>query len=60
MSFTKATGRTFENQVAVTGWRSTLHTVMVLFKLRIVFLLLMAANMPRNILLLVGTFLTPK
>jgi len=44
MSFTKATGRTFDNQVVVTGWRSTLHTVMVLFKLRIVFLLLMAAT----------------
>lgn len=43
MSFTKATERSFEG-VATTGWRSTLQTLMVLFKLRIVFLLLMAAT----------------
>ena len=43
MSLSKATERSFETPAAV-GWRSTLHTLMVLFKLRIVFLLLMAAT----------------
>ena len=43
MSFTKATERSFEGTEAG-GWRSTLQTLVVLFKLRIVFLLLMAAT----------------
>ena len=43
MSLSKATERSFETPAAV-GWRSTLQTLMVLFKLRIVFLLLMAAT----------------
>lgn len=44
MSLSKATERSFETPAAATGWRSTLQTLTVLFKLRIVFLLLMAAT----------------
>ena len=44
MSLSKATERSFETHAAATGWRSTLHMLTVLFKLRIVFLLLMAAT----------------
>ena len=44
MSLSKATERSFETRAAATGWRSTMQTLMVLFKLRIVFLLLMAAT----------------
>ena len=44
MSLSKATERSFETRAATRGWRSTLQTLMVLFKLRIVFLLLMAAT----------------
>ena len=44
MSLSKASERTFESGVAATGWRSTLQTLVVLFKLRIVFLLLVAAT----------------
>jgi len=40
----KATEHTFEGRAAVSGWRGALHTMVVLFKLRIVFLLLMAAT----------------
>ena len=44
MSLSKASGQTFENSVTAAGWRNTLHTLVVLFKLRIVFLLLVAAT----------------
>ena len=44
MSLSKATERSFETPAVAAGWRSTLQTLMVLFKLRIVFLLLMAAT----------------
>ena len=44
MSLSKATERSFETHAAATGWRSPLHMLTVLFKLRIVFLLLMAAT----------------
>lgn len=40
----KATEHTFEGRAAASGWRGTLDTLVVLFKLRIVFLLLMAAT----------------
>lgn len=40
----KATEQIFEGRAAVSGWRGALHTMVVLFKLRIVFLLLMAAT----------------
>lgn len=44
MSLSKATEQPFESRVAVAGWRSTFQTLIVLFKLRIVFLLLVAAT----------------
>lgn len=49
MSLSKATEQTFDGQLetsagAAGGWRNALQTVVVLFKLRIVFLLLVAAT----------------
>lgn len=40
----KATEQLLEGRAAASGWRGPLHTMVVLFKLRIVFLLLMAAT----------------